>query len=100
MQKTVDGLEDLENRLESWLTDIENKVTEANNRAEGASPTQGGFVDILGKLNKTENTLVEEIAALKEGLHDHITKKVRDLSGLMEKAQMVLSEVIFIARGK
>lgn len=95
MQKAADSLEDLENRLEGWLTDIENKMTEVNSRAESTPTQSGGFTDILGKLNSTENNLMEEIARLKSDLHNNAARtKEKESNTLMNKTHVIHSEVI------
>lgn len=96
MQKTADSLEDLESRLEAWLTEIENKVAEVSNQAE-ATPTPNNLVDIIGKLNSTESNLIEEMARLKENLHDNTARKDKDSNALMEKTRRIFSEVIYYA---
>lgn len=92
MQKTADSLEDLESRLEAWLTEIENKVAEVSNRPEPAP--NNNLVDILDKLNSTESNLIGEMARLKEGLHDNTVKRDKDSNVLIEKTRKIFSEVI------
>ncbi|KAH0950863.1 hypothetical protein HN011_008744 [Eciton burchellii] len=97
MQKAADSLEDLENRLEGWLTDIENKVAEVNNHAE-VTPPQNGLSDILGQLNSTENNLIAEIARLKDDLRDNAAKmKEKVSSTLINKTHIIHSEVQDVA---
>ncbi|KAL0109243.1 hypothetical protein PUN28_014375 [Cardiocondyla obscurior] len=96
MQKTVDNLESLENRLEGWLTNIENKVTDINNRAEVA-PTVDNLPNILNKLNSVESNLMEEVAKFKENLHSNVGKMNRESSTLMEKTHTIFSEVQYVA---
>lgn len=96
MQKTADSLEDLESRLEAWLTEIENKVAEVSSNQAEATPTpNNNFVDIIGKLNSTESNLIEEMTRLKENLHDNTSRKDKDSNALMEKARRIFSEVIY-----
>ncbi|KYN44934.1 hypothetical protein ALC56_00586 [Trachymyrmex septentrionalis] len=92
MQKTVDSLEDLENRLEGWLTNIESKVGEINSRAEVTS-TPDSLSDVLNKLNGIESNLMGEVARFKEGLHNNIAKMNRESVTLMEKTHTIFSEV-------
>lgn len=95
MQKTADGLENLENRLEGWLTDIENKVAEVNGHVESTPMRDNSLFDVLGKINSTENNLIEEIARLKDDLHNNATKmKETESSTLMDKTHVIHSEVI------
>lgn len=97
MQKTMDSLEDLESRLEGWFTDIENKVAEINSRSEHQTITSNNnFTNILNKLNNIENNSIEEIARLKEDLHNNGEKMNRELITLMEKAHTIFSEVIYL----
>lgn len=95
MQKTADSLEDLESRLEAWLTEIENKVAEVSNRPEATPTPDNNFIDIFGKLNSTESNLIEEMARLKTSLHDNTAKREKDSSALMEKTRKTFSEVIY-----
>ncbi|XP_072766357.1 uncharacterized protein [Anoplolepis gracilipes] len=92
MQKTMDSLEELESRLEGWLTDIENKVAEIKNRPETTS-NNNNFTDILNKLNKIENDSIEGIAGLKDNLHNNMEKMNRELIPLMEKAHVIFLEI-------
>lgn len=96
MQKTADSLEDLESRLEAWLTEIENKVAEVSNRSEATPTPNDNLADILGKLNSTESNLIEEMTKLKEGLHDNTAKREKDSNALMEKTRKTFSEVIYL----
>lgn len=94
MQKTVDSLEDLENRLEGWLTNIESKIEEINNRAEATSAPDSNLPDVLNKLNGIESNLMGEVARFKEGLHNNVEKMNRESVTLMEKTHTIFSEVI------
>lgn len=94
MQKTMDSLEDLESRLEGWLTDIENKVAEINSRPEITPTSNDNFTDILNKLNKIENNSIEGIAKLKEDLHNNVAIMDRESTILMEKAHTIFLQVI------
>lgn len=98
MQKTADSLEDLESRLEGWLVDIENKITEVNSRSEKATPSalnDRDLANIFDKLNSTETNLMDELAKLKEGLRDNTAKRERDSTTLMDRARVIFSEVIY-----
>lgn len=95
MQKTVDSLEDLENRLEGWLTNIETKVAEINDRAEATS-ANGTLPDVLNKLSGMEGNLMEEVARFKEGLHNNVAKMNRESAMLVEKTHSIFSEVIHL----
>ncbi|XP_012062349.1 PREDICTED: spindle pole body component 110 [Atta cephalotes] len=96
MQKTVDSLEDLENRLEGWLTNIESKIGEINNRAEVTSAPDS-LSDVLNKLSGIESNLMGEVARFKEGLHNNIAKMNRESVTLMEKTHTIFSEVQHVA---
>ncbi|KYN27467.1 hypothetical protein ALC57_03176 [Trachymyrmex cornetzi] len=96
MQKTVDSLEDLGNRLEGWLTNIESKVGEINSRAEVTSAPDN-LSDVLNKLNSIESNLMGEVARFKEGLHNNIAKMNRESVTLMEKTHTIFSEVQHVA---
>lgn len=95
MQKTVDSLEDLESRLEGWLTNIESKVAEINNRAEVTSAPDS-LSEILNKLSSIESNLIGEVARFKEGLHNNVVKMNRESVTLMEKTHTIFSEVIHL----
>ncbi|XP_011261945.1 centromere-associated protein E isoform X2 [Camponotus floridanus] len=97
MQKTTDSLEDLESRLEGWLTDIENKVAEINSRPEITPISNDNFTDILNKLNKIENNSIEGIAKLKEDLHNNVAVMDRESTVLMEKAHTIFLQVQDVA---
>ncbi|XP_011143316.1 kinectin isoform X2 [Harpegnathos saltator] len=98
MQKTADSLEDLESRLEAWLTEIENKVAEVSYRPETTTQTSSDeLANILGKLNSTESKLMNEMARLKEGLHDNTVMRERGSDALMEKTRKIFSEVQDVA---
>ncbi|XP_017882230.1 paramyosin isoform X2 [Ceratina calcarata] len=62
MQKTADSLEDLGNRLEGWLTDIENKVSGGNGRPDTMLPPFDNFNRIASRLNDTELKLMEKMS--------------------------------------
>ncbi|TGZ53630.1 centromere-associated protein E isoform X1 [Temnothorax curvispinosus] len=96
MQKTVDSLEDLEGRLEGWLTNIENKVAEVGNRAEVTSAPDGNLPDVLNKLSGIESKLMEEVARFKEGLHNNVAKMNKESATLMEKTHTISSEVQYV----
>lgn len=95
MQKTVDSLEDLESRLEGWLTNIESKVSDISNRAEVTSAPDSN-PDVLNKLSSIESNLMEEVAKFKDGLHNNVAKMDRESATLMEKMHTVFSEVIHL----
>ncbi|XP_011338102.1 paramyosin isoform X2 [Ooceraea biroi] len=98
MQKTADSLEDLENRLEGWLTDIENKVAEVNSRPEATPAQDNGLTDLLGKLNSTETNLMGEIARLKDDMHNNAARmKEKESGSLMDKTHVIHSEVQDVA---
>ncbi|KAL6260000.1 hypothetical protein P5V15_009907 [Pogonomyrmex californicus] len=96
MQKTVDSLEDLETRLESWFTNIENKVTEINNYKVTPAP-DSNLPDVLNKLNEIENNLIVEVAKFKENLDNNIVKVDRESVALMEKTHSIFSEIQRVA---
>lgn len=96
MQKTVDSLEDLESRLEGWLTNIESKVTEINSRAEATSAPDSNLPDVLNKLSGIESNLMDEVARFKEGLHNNVAKMNRESATLLEKTHTIFSEVIHL----
>ncbi|XP_036142603.1 centromere-associated protein E [Monomorium pharaonis] len=92
MQKTVDNLEDLENHLEGWFTNIENKIAEINNRAKVTSVHNSSLPDVLIKLNGIENNLIE-VTRFKESLHNNVAKMNKESVTLMEKTHTIFSEV-------
>ncbi|XP_011875150.1 PREDICTED: centromere-associated protein E isoform X1 [Vollenhovia emeryi] len=97
MQKTVDSLEDLENRLEGWLTNIDSKIAELNNRAEVTSAPNGNLPDVLTKLSGMESNLMEEVARFREGLHNNAAKMNKESATLMEKTHTIFSEMQYVS---
>ncbi|XP_076228588.1 uncharacterized protein LOC116426366 isoform X1 [Nomia melanderi] len=79
MQKTVDTLEDLESRLEGWLTDIENKVSEVNARPDVTPSPIDNVSVIVSKLNNTESLLMEGISKTESMLKSE-TMKLKEIS--------------------
>lgn len=96
MQKTVDSLEDLESRLEGWLTNIESKVTEISSRAEATSAPDSNLPDVLNKLSGIESNLMDEVARFKESLHNNVAKMNKESATLLEKTHTIFSEVIYL----
>lgn len=89
MQKTADTLEDLENRLDGWLTSIENKLTEVNGHSESKSSSE-----ILAKLNETQAMIAKQVANFDSSVKD-MSHRMRDDANLhKDKIQTVFSEVI------
>ncbi|XP_060819929.1 centromere-associated protein E isoform X2 [Bombus pascuorum] len=93
MQKTVDSLEDLESRLEGWLTDIENKVSEVNNRPDTTLPPLDNHTHIISKLNNTELLLMERISKT-ESLLKSETIKLKEATDVQSgTTQALLTEI-------
>ncbi|XP_015604031.1 uncharacterized protein LOC107271934 [Cephus cinctus] len=95
MQKTTDALEDLESRLEGWLTNIENKVAEVNNRPEVTPSTAPEKVslDVMRKLNDTEARLAGQIATLEIGIETMGTRTKDEAALQADKIQTVFTQV-------
>lgn len=93
MQKTVDSLEDLENRLESWLTDIENKVSEINSRSDTTLPSFDNPSRIISKLNDTELVLIDRISKTESLLKSEAIKLKETTNVQSGTTQALLTEV-------
>lgn len=93
MQKTVDSLEDLESRLEGWLTDIENKVSEVNNRPDTTLPPLDNHAHIISKLNNTELLLMERISKTESLLKSEAIKLKEATDVQSGTTQALLTEV-------
>ncbi|KOC63964.1 hypothetical protein WH47_01279 [Habropoda laboriosa] len=93
MQKTVDTLEDLENRLEGWFTDIENKVSEVNTRADVTLPPVDSISPVVSKLSDVESTLIERISKT-ESLLKSEAIKLKEVSNIQSgTTQALLTEI-------
>lgn len=93
MQKTVDSLEDLENRLEGWLTDIENKVSEINSRSDTTLPSFDNLSRIISKLNDTELILINRISKTESLLKSEAIKLKETMNVQSGTTQALLTEV-------
>lgn len=93
MQKTVDTLEDLESRLEGWLTDIENKVSEVNTRSDIAIPPVDNISLVFSKLNDTESLLMERISKAESVLKSETVELKETTSVQSRTTQALLGEV-------
>ncbi|XP_076663281.1 uncharacterized protein LOC143366259 isoform X2 [Andrena cerasifolii] len=93
MQKTVDTLEDLESRLEGWLTDIENKVSEVNNRPDVLSPLAENVSLIFSKLNDTELLLMDRISKAEAALKTEAIKLKETTTVQSGTIQALLAEI-------
>ncbi|XP_006623666.1 nucleoprotein TPR isoform X1 [Apis dorsata] len=93
MQKTVDSLEDLENRLESWLTDIENKVSEINSRSDTTLPSFDNPSRIISKLNDTELVLIDRISKTESLLKSEAIKLKETTNVQSGTTQALLTEI-------
>lgn len=93
MQKTVDSLEDLENRLEGWLTDIENKVSEINSRSDTTLPSFDNPSHIISKLNDTELILIDRISKTESLLKSEAIKLKETTNVQSGTTQALLTEI-------
>ncbi|XP_061936369.1 uncharacterized protein LOC108003013 isoform X2 [Apis cerana] len=93
MQKTVDSLEDLENRLEGWLTDIENKVSEINSRSDTTLPSFDNHSHIISKLNDTELILIDRISKTESLLKSEAIKLKETTNVQSGTTQALLTEI-------
>ena len=91
MQKTTDTLEDLENRLDGWITSIENKITDVNSQPDLASKSSS---EILSKLNNTQAAIAKQVANFESSVKDMNLGMKDEANNQMEKIQSVFSEVI------
>ncbi|XP_054015103.1 cytotardin isoform X2 [Hylaeus anthracinus] len=93
MQKTVDALEDLESRLEGWLTDIENKVSEVNARSDTAVPSIGTVSPIVAQLNKTESMLMDRISKAESTFKSEAVKLKETANAQTGVTKALLTEI-------
>ncbi|CAK9811078.1 hypothetical protein ANTPLA_LOCUS6830 [Anthophora plagiata] len=93
MQKTVDTLEDLENRLEGWITDIESKVSEINTRADVTLPPVDSISPVVSKLSDTESALIERIAKTESLLKSEAIKLKEATNVQSGTTQALLTEI-------
>ncbi|XP_063982071.1 ninein [Diachasmimorpha longicaudata] len=79
MQKTADGVELLESHLNSWFTNVDNKLAENNRRTDTEVPRihDNRPSEIMVKLNKTEAAIGGELARLEFAL-EAINNKLGD----------------------
>ncbi|XP_076281913.1 uncharacterized protein LOC143209730 [Lasioglossum baleicum] len=93
MQKTVDTLEDLESRLEGWLTDIETKVSKVNARPVVTPPPVDNVSLVISKLNNTESVLMERISKAESILQSE-AMKLKDIPNVQTgTTQALLTEI-------
>ncbi|CAK9801492.1 hypothetical protein ANTQUA_LOCUS2860 [Anthophora quadrimaculata] len=93
MQKTVDTLEDLENRLEGWITDIETKVSEINTRADVTLPPVDNISPVVSKLSDTESALIERISKTESLLKSEAIKLKEATNVQSGTTQALLTEI-------
>ncbi|XP_076247524.1 uncharacterized protein LOC143187298 [Calliopsis andreniformis] len=93
IQKTADSLEDLENRLEGWLTDIEGKISEGSARSDTRLPAIENISAILSKLNSTESLLTDRISKVESALTSETTKLKESASLHTGRSQALLAEI-------
>ncbi|CAK9823881.1 hypothetical protein ANTRET_LOCUS2134 [Anthophora retusa] len=93
MQKTVDTLEDLENRLEGWITDIESKVSEINTRADVTLPPVDSISPVVSKLSDTESVLIERISKTESLLKSEAIKLKEATNVQSGTTQALLTEI-------
>ncbi|XP_035721178.1 centromere-associated protein E-like isoform X2 [Vespa mandarinia] len=84
MQKTTDALEDLEVKLEGWLTDIETKITKVHDISLNHREINP---DILSKLNNTELLLIGHITDLEFTLKSTSMELKETVTNQLNKAQ-------------
>ncbi|CAL7943649.1 unnamed protein product [Xylocopa violacea] len=93
MQKTADSLEDLESRLEGWLTDIENKLSATSSRADTTLPKFDHLARIISKLNDTESMLMEKISKTESLLKSETSKLKEVTNDQSGTTQALLAEI-------
>ncbi|XP_076753037.1 uncharacterized protein LOC143424686 isoform X2 [Xylocopa sonorina] len=92
MQKTADSLEDLENRLDGWFADVENKLSASNSQAD-ILPRFDHLAHMISKLNDTELMLMEKISKT-ESLLKSETSKLKEITYVQSgTAQSLLGEI-------
>uniref|UniRef100_A0ABD2XGL1 Paramyosin n=1 Tax=Trichogramma kaykai TaxID=54128 RepID=A0ABD2XGL1_9HYME len=93
LQKTADTVEDLENRLEGWATEIETKVIEGTNKANAAIVDRSP--DILARIEASETKLNDRVQRLEDAFAgwlaglpvevQTIGAKIKEVSDLLSK---------------
>ena len=102
MQRTADSLEDLQNRFESWTSEIEKKMVEAtNNKAVGnlgGSQTGESYKDVLTKLQELDTKVSGKIVDLEKNVGASIETLKRLNDDTSKQSKTVFDEVSFIFR--
>lgn len=93
MQKTTDALEDLEVKLEGWLTDIETKITKVHDMSLNHKEINP---DILSKLNNTELLLIGHITDLEYTLKSTSMELKETVTNQLDKVQSMDTKVNII----
>lgn len=93
MQKTVDTLEDLESRLEGWITDIENKISEGNSKSDTMLPPVENVSIVFSKLNDTESLLMKKMSHVESALKSEAVKLKETATVQAGTTQILLTEV-------
>ncbi|XP_043504967.1 centromere-associated protein E [Polistes fuscatus] len=87
MQKTADALEDLEVRLEGWLTDLETKITKAQEDSNPSLNNKEINPEILSKLNNTESLIMGHITDLEYTIKSTSLELQDTMTNQSEKVQ-------------
>lgn len=91
MQKTADTLEDLERRLNNWMSLIESKISQVNNDSSESGSDRNS--QILSKLDESQTTMAKHFDKLETNMKDMNHKIKNEANQLKEKIQTVASEV-------
>ncbi|XP_066589484.1 putative leucine-rich repeat-containing protein DDB_G0290503 isoform X2 [Prorops nasuta] len=91
MQKTVDTLEDLENRLEGWLSDVEIKVNNIAKNQENAS--NDNTSELLNKLHDNDLVVQKQISKVEDDLKNTSEILKSATASQSDKMQKLASDV-------
>lgn len=83
MQKTADTLEDLERRLNNWMSLIESKISQVNNDSSESGSDRNS--QILSKLDESQTTMAKHFDKLETNMKDMNHKIKNEANQLKEK---------------
>ncbi|XP_046416614.1 uncharacterized protein LOC124177820 [Neodiprion fabricii] len=97
LQKTVDLVEKLEKFLETQFKEMKTKMSEMSERTEVTTPSTTPestlMLDIISKINDTEEHLIEQVARIEFGVSRMANKSDDNIAVQYEKLQTVIDEV-------
>ncbi|KAI4501614.1 hypothetical protein M0802_003491 [Mischocyttarus mexicanus] len=93
MQKTADALEDLEVRLEGWLTDLETKMTKTLEDSNASLNNNKINPEILSKLNNTESLIMGHITNLEYTIKSTSMELHDTMANQSEKVELMATKL-------